>query len=135
MWREKLKPDSYLRKLFDSLPARTFIDIASLESFKIKHFACLYLLRPVINSVNVTFKEIGDLPFVQLELVLCEGVSIGYLLTSQKYQYRIGRNYALIERNKHKEEVSRLFVDNKFIVIGNDSSIVATCEPTYWLAA
>lgn len=133
MWKEKLEPNLYLRKLFDSLPTNMFIDLSHFSSFNIKHFAALYMLRPTLSNIKLSFKQVGDLPFAQLELILCGNVAMGYLLTSQKYTSQIGRNYAIVSRSKHKEEITRLFVDNKFIIMGNDSTIVATPEPIFWI--
>jgi hypothetical protein len=133
IWKEKLQPNSYLRKLFDSLPCNMFIDLSHLSSFNIRHLTTLYMLRPTLSNLDITFKQIGDLPFSQLELILCGNVAMGYLLTSQKYKYKIGRNFVLISRSEHQEAVERLFIDNNFIVLGNDSRIVATVKPHYWI--
>jgi hypothetical protein len=133
MWKSKLEPNSYLRKLFDSLPTNLFVDLSHMSSFNIKHFAALYMLRPTLSNLPLTFKQVGDLPFSNLELILCGNVAMGYLLTAQKYTSIVGRNFALISRSSHREEITRLFVDNKFIIVGNDATIVATAEPSFWI--
>ena len=132
-WQNSLKPASYLRTLFDSLPTNTFIDLSKLESFQSKYTTLLLMLRSSLPTLNIDFQDASELSFGQLQLVNCGGVAMGYLILAPRCNRKVGRNYAYIARTASEERHTRLFVDGKLSVVGNDYAMLATIQPRYWL--
>jgi hypothetical protein len=132
-WRVELEPGSYRRRLVDSLPLDTFVDLAKMDTIH-SLTEILLLSATTTAEIPLEFRPVGDLPFGSIDLITCGGLPCGYVIGVPRCSRIIGRNYAsLIRRNPIDAEVSQLFVDGKLVVVGNDSAMVATIATRRWI--
>ena len=134
MWYDDVKPKTHLRRLLDSFPPKTFIDLAQFDSFHASA-SILVLTAPTIPEVNIAFREVGQLPFGTLNLITCGGITTGYVLNVPGCKCNVGRNYAsAIRRKAFNPEAEKLFLDGGIIILGNDSFLVAVIPTKIWIA-
>ena len=132
-WQKQLLPNSLHRRLLDSLPLRTFIDLSKMVSFNNSNI--LLMTMETVPQVELTFQMIGELPFGNLELVLCGGIAHGYVLSSNlKCKRIVGRNYvSMIRKHSIDPDFQRVFIDRNLIIHANDSAMVAVVATKVWI--
>ena len=131
-WQDNIGPGSHLRHLLDSLPVGAFIDLSSFESFRSRHINLLLFTRATVNASDISFHQIGSLPFGDLQLMTCTTIPVGYLLTTPSCEKRVGRNFAALTRRHGNIEPARVFADGKLTILGNESSMVAVFPSRRW---
>ena len=132
--QRKLSFNALQRKLLDSLPLYTFIDLSKMISFPERSSDILLMVVKTVPNVAISFQAIGELPFGSMELMLCGGISCGYVISAAKCMRIVGRNYvALIRRNLGNQDIQRLFIDHNLSILGNDSAIVAVVLTKLWI--
>jgi len=133
-WQKNLSPNSPQRKLLDSLPLSTFIDLSKMVSFNGQNPDILLMIAKSVPNVEIKFQPIGELPFGSMELMLCGGIPCGYVISTLKCIRKVGRNYvALIRRKPIDQDIQRIFIDHNLSILGNDSAIVAVVATKLWI--
>jgi hypothetical protein len=133
-WRQQMLPGSYRRRLVDSLPHDTFIDLSKMQSIN-SLTEILIMSGPSVDGLPLEFGLVCELPFGSLDLISCGGLPCGYVVVIPRCERKIGRNnIALIRRRPIEDEVERLFDDGKLIVVGNDSAITAIAITRKWIS-
>ena len=121
------------RKLWDSLPLNTFVDMSKLTSFGLKGSCIACRIRQSFPSFETKFDPVGHLPFGQLYLNTCGGVVVAYFVSAPRCSTFMRPNFFRMRLRECNDKREAVYTDKTLVIMANSFSMVAAIPSKRWI--